>query len=217
MDELVRQALVRWPDVPDCTGWLALDARGRWRIGEAKDGPREPITHAATIGYINRNYAAAGRCWIFQNGPQRVFVELEYTPFVWRLMPRSTDGWDLVAHTGTHATPSAVWLDDEGRFLIEARVEGAEPQVGVVHDHDTALMTELLRDPDGDALDDDALSALTSSSQATAADTALLRWQAPTALVELPLHRVATSIVPTRFGFEPRPSIAMRVDLDTRR
>ncbi len=59
MDDLVRQALARWPDVPDCTGWLALDARGRWRIGEAKDGPRKPITHAAMIAYINMPYNPA--------------------------------------------------------------------------------------------------------------------------------------------------------------
>ena len=38
MDDLVNQALAKWPDVPDCTGWLALDARGKWRIGDPKAG-----------------------------------------------------------------------------------------------------------------------------------------------------------------------------------
>ena len=30
MDDIVRQALAKWPNVPHCYGWLALDARGRW-------------------------------------------------------------------------------------------------------------------------------------------------------------------------------------------
>ena len=28
MDDLVRAAMAKWPHVPDCRGWLALDARG---------------------------------------------------------------------------------------------------------------------------------------------------------------------------------------------
>ena len=27
MDDIVRQAMAKWPNVPDCFGWLALDAR----------------------------------------------------------------------------------------------------------------------------------------------------------------------------------------------
>ena len=30
MDDIVKQALAKWPNVPDCYGWLGLDARGRW-------------------------------------------------------------------------------------------------------------------------------------------------------------------------------------------
>ena len=220
MDELVRQALAKWPDVPDCTGWLSLDARGRWRVGVVQDGPREPITHAATVAYINRNYAAAGRCWVFQNGPQRVFVDLDYTPFVWRLMPRETEGWDLVAHTGEPATPTTFWLDDEGRFLAEARMEGGASRVGVIHDHDTTLVTELLRDGGGSALDDESLSRLSQPSSTAlveAGTAAVLGWPTPTATLALPLQRIASSRVAARFGFEPTPSITMRVDVDTRR
>jgi hypothetical protein len=219
MDELVRQALAKWPDVPDCIGWLALDARGRWCIGEAQDGPRERITHAATIGFINRNYAAVGRCWAFQNGPQRVFVDLEYTPFVWRLMPRDGVGWDLVAHTGVVASPTAFWLDDDGRFLAKARAESGEARIGVVHDHDTALVTELLRDGDGAALDDETLTRL-SSATSVATDTVTsttLHWQTSTAMLTLPVQRIATAQVAACFGFDPMPSATMRVDTDTRR
>lgn len=30
MDDLVRQAMAKWPHVPDCHGWLGLDSRGQW-------------------------------------------------------------------------------------------------------------------------------------------------------------------------------------------
>ena len=30
MDDIVKQALAKWPNVPDCYGWLGLDARGLW-------------------------------------------------------------------------------------------------------------------------------------------------------------------------------------------
>ena len=32
MDEAVHRALAKWPNVPACYGWLALDRRGRWRM-----------------------------------------------------------------------------------------------------------------------------------------------------------------------------------------
>jgi len=32
MDEIVKQALAKWPNVPHCTGWLLLDRRGQWRM-----------------------------------------------------------------------------------------------------------------------------------------------------------------------------------------
>ncbi len=223
MDELVKTALAKWPDVPDCTGWLELDARGRWRIGDTKDGRRQPITHAAMISFINRNYTAHDRYWIFQNGPQRVFVELEYTPFVWRLAPRDDAGWNLVAHTGTVMTPTAIWLDDGGRFLVEARADDKSPPViGVVHDHDTVVVSELLRAEDGHPLDDEAMVSLSSGQECDLAAAGLpgvnLRWSADGAdIVMLPLQRISPHRVAARFAFEPKPAVALRVDVDTRR
>jgi hypothetical protein len=222
MDELVRQALIKWPDVPDCTGWLALDARGRWRVGEAKAGPRQLITNAAMIAYIGRNYVSADRYWLFQNGPQRVFVELEYTPFVWRLSPRQGDGWDLVSHTGFTAAPIAAWLDDQGRFLVEGKSSGGR-HVGVVHDHDTALIVDLLRDDAGRVLDEASVTRIEDTQVHVATPIAAenVRVRFPPGdgaeAVELPLQRIASHMVPVRFGFEPRPSLALRVDVDTRR
>ena len=79
-EDAVLRALARWPDVPGVFGWLGLDCRGRWRL----EG--ELIGNEAANRFIDRNYARdeAGR-WFFQNGPQQVFVTLEYAPPVYRL------------------------------------------------------------------------------------------------------------------------------------
>ena len=94
MDEIVKAALRKWPNVPHCYGWLALDARGDWymrddRIQAAGPFPQvkgSRIEHPKLLEFIHRNYEHddAG-CWFFQNGPQRVYVELEAAPWVWRL------------------------------------------------------------------------------------------------------------------------------------
>jgi len=95
MDELVQAAMAKWPHVPDCYGWLGLDARGRWWMRDEQTQHRGPfagagstaaskgswLQHKPLIAFIHRNYGVDERgCWYFQNGPQRVFVELEKAP-----------------------------------------------------------------------------------------------------------------------------------------
>ena len=36
MDEIVKAALKKWPKVPHCWGWLALDARGNWSMRDER-------------------------------------------------------------------------------------------------------------------------------------------------------------------------------------
>ncbi len=90
MDAIVAAALKKWPNVPHCYGWLALDARGDWymrddRIQAAGPFPRvkgSRIEHDKLRDFIARNYAADGDgAWFFQNGPQRVYVEHEAAPW----------------------------------------------------------------------------------------------------------------------------------------
>ena len=223
MDDLVRQALAKWPNVPDCTGWLALDARGRWRVGEAgadaSGRGRQTITHAAMIAFINRNYFPddAGR-WLFQNGPQRVFVELEYTPLVWRLVPHEGNGWGLIAHTGLAASAERVWLDEAGRFLIEACAASADANrayIGVLHDHDTNILADALCDENGKALGADADARITALLSNPADTTPIaLTWprrddSTPTCAAALfPIARIASADVPKRFGFDPHPAVS---------
>ena len=109
MDEIVKAALKKWPNVPACYGWLALDARGDWymrddRVQAAGPFPRikgSRIEHDKLIEFIERNYERdADGAWFFQNGPQRVFVALDYAPFVYRVAGAEGGPDEIEAHTG---------------------------------------------------------------------------------------------------------------------
>jgi hypothetical protein len=142
MDAIVAAALRKWPNVPHCYGWLALDARGDWymrdeRIQHAGPFPQvkgSRIEHDKLLAFIGRNYAHddAGS-WFFQNGPQRVYVQLEATPWVWRLQP---DG-RVLSHTGVPATVQSSGLDEAGRLYLFTDL-GA----GLVHTADMALAAD---------------------------------------------------------------------------
>ncbi len=125
MDDIVRQAIAKWPHVPDCYGWLGLDARGHWYMRDDAAQAAGPfpqsrgsrLLHEKLIDFIHRNYEsdAEGR-WFFQNGPQRVYVELEATPLIWRLdAPQGTPQ----AHTGLRMPDAGACLVDEaGRVYL---------------------------------------------------------------------------------------------------
>lgn len=149
MDEIVKQALAKWPNVPHCTGWLLLDRRGQWRMRDdatqAAGLPGDIIRHDALLGFINRNYAAdADGQWFFQNGPQRVYVELGYTPWIVRLSELE-GALRLTDHAGGQFEPTAVWLDDEGGVLFSDGTdvsEGARSlRIAALHDHDLDLFS----------------------------------------------------------------------------
>ena len=124
MDDLVKQALAKWPNVPDCYGWLGLDARGDWYMrddavqaaGDFAKSKGSKLHHEKLIEFIGRNYDADtyGQ-WFFQNGPQRVYVELEAAPWIWRLQP---DG-SLHSHTQRMAHYLSSWLDESGWLYLE--------------------------------------------------------------------------------------------------
>ena len=147
MDDIVRQAIAKWPNVPDCYGWLGLDARGNWYMRDDQAqaaGPFAPekkgdnhadskgslLQHEKLIDFIQRNYEsdATGR-WFFQNGPQRVYVELEATPFIWRVHPAPDFG--VTAHTGQAARVQRCVLDEQGRLYLETDLG-----FGLVHTQD---------------------------------------------------------------------------------
>ena len=147
MDDIVKQALKKWPNVPHCYGWLALDARGDWymrddRVQAAGPFPRvkgSRILHEKLREFIERNYLHDDDgCWFFQNGPQRVYVELEAAPWVWRLSEGEADAPPAVAsHTGLAAHFESAWLDEAGRLFL-----ATDLGLGVVHTLDMGLAAD---------------------------------------------------------------------------
>src|SRR4051812_33825982 len=143
MDEIVKQALKKWPNVPHCYDWLALDARGDWymrdeRIQHAGPFPQvkgSRIQHEKLREFIERNYLhdVAG-CWFFQNGPQRVYVELEAAPWVWRLAPGAGSVPAVTSHTGLAAQMDSAWLDEFDRLYLSTDLG-----LGIVHTLDMEL------------------------------------------------------------------------------
>ncbi|AZP10989.1 DUF2946 family protein [Undibacterium parvum] len=121
MDEIVLAAIAKWPDVPHCYGWLGLDARGNWRMrderAQALQLAGDKIRNPTLLGFINRNYQHdQDGCWYFQNGPQRVYVDLESAPYIVNTTP---DG--LILHTAV-ALPAidAAFMSSSGQLYLRA-------------------------------------------------------------------------------------------------
>jgi hypothetical protein len=188
MDEIVAEAMRKWPNVPDVYGWLGLDRRGNWLLRE------ERIGNAALNAFISRNYAHDARgCWFFQNGPQRVFAALHVAPFVFSL--ERHDGAMLAkAHTGAMAQRiTGVWLADDGSLVLDTDL-GA----GLVHDRDLGMVLESARDGNGAPLTEDALSSLQAGAKQLV--------EVDFGNVKLPLQAIAAENVAAHFHFEPDPA-----------
>jgi hypothetical protein len=144
MDDIVRQAMAKWPKVPHCFGWLGLDARGNWYMRDDRAQAAGPfplskgslLRHDKLIEFIHRNYEcdAQGQ-WFFQNGPQRVYVELEIAPLIWRLDADCT----LTAHTGRVAQARRAVVDGQGRVYLDS-----ELGFGLVHTLDVVQMADAI-------------------------------------------------------------------------
>ena len=184
----VERALDKWPDVPALYGWLSLDRRGRWRIRG------ETISRPQIIDTIGANYAADARgCWFFQNGPQRGYMALEWTPWVLR----RGQGDSLITHTGLAVQElRSAHLDEEGSLIVVT-----EHGAGGVDSHDLEWVLEHLHADDGANLEDALPAALAAPSGGA---TSLHLTLGPR---NLRVHRLDHCEAPDALGFvrEPRP------------
>lgn len=194
MDPLVIRAMAKWPNVPAVYGWLALDRRGQWSIKNAASAGFERVANTKLIEFIGRNYAHddAGR-WYFQNGPQRVYVRLDYTPLVYRIAQAHPLAFET--HTGAAcANLQSVYLDEAGNLLLVT-----EHGPGLLLDRDLPRALEALSYADGHVLDEDRLLALIEE----AGDTNEVYFN--TGAASLPLARIRAQEAPQRFGYVPEP------------
>ena len=161
MDEQVLRSLIKWPNVPDCYGWLALDRRGQWRMrntfAQENKLSGQVITHLALNEFISRNYVCdhLGR-YFFQNGPQRVFITLDATPWIARIIP-SAKGIQLITQCHSSIEPSGALSDESGNIYIVGKINQLiykqENQffkeeyltVALLHDHDLDHFSQLAK------------------------------------------------------------------------
>ncbi len=152
MDEIVKAAMAKWPNVPHCYGWLGLDARGRWWMRDERAQRAGPfagagatvesrgaeLRHDKLIAFIHRNYDCDEHGqWYFQNGPQRVYVELERLPWVWRV----DDTGEVRTHTGQPVAVQQAWTDEEGWLYLQT-----ERGWGNVHSQDMHRAARLIEE-----------------------------------------------------------------------
>jgi len=194
MDDIVKQAIAKWPDVPAVYGWLELDRRGNWLI------QNDRVTNPQVADFIGRNYErdSAG-CWFFQNGPQRVFAALQYTPLVYRVAwnPQSGAPLRIQAHTGAAASVlKSAWVDDAGIILLDT-----ELGIGMMDDRDLASMVPCFTGERGGTLTEDALAQAIERLQTAGSAPLFLRYGDGVAQV----RGVAAADVPAKFGFVQRP------------
>ena len=194
MDDIVKQAMAKWPNVPHCYGWLALDARGGWRMrdeaAQRANAPGDRLNNPALVGFINRNYLCDERGnWYFQNGPQRVYINLEATPFIARTDPQQ----GLVLQTGQALTGlERVFLLDSGALLFQAGEVVAQ-----LDDRDVAQVLALL-ELDGKPASIEAVMGWLENGAGELA----LPWEGR----RIVLERLGAEEAPQRFGYTRTPA-----------
>jgi hypothetical protein len=144
MDDIVRQAMAKWPNVPHCFGWLGLDARGSWYMRDDRTQAAGPfpiargslLRHEKLVDFIHRNYDHDDDgCWYFQNGPQRVYVELEAAPLVLRIDRQGA----LATHTARPVQARSCLVDEKGRLFLDTDLG-----LGLVHTLDMHAAADLV-------------------------------------------------------------------------
>jgi len=192
MDEIVLRGMAKWPNLPAVYGWLSLDRRGNWLL------KGERIANSGIIAFIGRNYGhdEEGR-WFFQNGPQRVFVTLDYAPLVYRVLNPPDKALVIETHTGKPVTDiRGAWVDESGVVLLQT-----EHGIGTVHDGDLDRLVPSLVDVDGSPLDETALDERMEALQRGERAPVDVRHRD----ADVRLEPVESNDVPRRFGFVARP------------
>ncbi len=193
MDDIVKQAMAKWPNVPHCYGWLRLDARGVFRmcdeVAQKNASAGDPIRHASLLAFIYRNYASDEHgAWFFQNGPQRVYVDLETTPFIARTDTQENFvTQDGLALKNIHT----VWLSDQGSLLFQNATK-----IAMLDDRDIAACLTQFRLNGVVCSDAELLNLL---HQPTEACGFIVGGDV------LPVKFIESAVIAQQFGFQQQP------------
>ncbi|MBV8123342.1 MAG: DUF2946 family protein, partial [Paucibacter sp.] len=141
--------------------------RGNWRMRDERAQhfglPSDKLTHPALVGFINRNYGCDERgCWYFQNGPQRVYLELDAAPFIVRTDP--AQGWLLQTGEALGEIEEAV-MTEAGELVLRSG-----GRVAQLDDRDAAQALTLLEMNGRPVADEELLAWLEATPDS--ADTA---------------------------------------------
>jgi hypothetical protein len=191
MDEIVQAAMAKWPKVPACYGWLALDRRGRWRMrdeqAQQEKLPGIVLEHPGLLAFIARNYSHNERGeWFFQNGQQRVYVDLEATPLIYFWNQNTCHD-----HLQRRADPvQAVFMDEAGHLYFRTALG-----FGLLCDRDLQRVEHLLE-------------PITSSPTTTC-----WHFHAPHVPQPLVVEMVRAAELPQRFSYVMQP-LAHNASLD---
>ncbi len=158
MDDIVKQAMAKWPQVPACFGWLGLCARGELYMrddatqalgtfaGGVPEAKGSRLMHEGLTAFIHRNCDAETTgvlrgAWFFQNGPQRVYIELEVTPLVLRVVyDAARNHTKITSHKGDALSARVCLTDELGRVYL------ATPMgLGLVHTLDVGHAADALQ------------------------------------------------------------------------
>ena len=189
MDDSVIRGMAKWPNVPAAYEWLSLDRRGNWLL------KGDLISNPTLIAFIGRNYTHDERgCWFFQNGPQRVFVALDYTPLVFRLPP--DEARPMCDHRGKSVQAVYhAWLDEDGNLVLETSLGP-----GLVDDRDLAAASDRLVDALGQPCDEEALLRFLAGG--TAEDQIAFR----VGDTRIPVKGASKAEIPRMLGFVRVPA-----------
>lgn len=183
--------MAKWPKVPACYGWLALDRRGRWRMrdeqAQQEKLPGIVLEHPGLLAFIARNYSHNERGeWFFQNGPQRVYVDLEATPLIYFWNQNTCHD-----HLQRRADPvQAVFMDEAGHLYFRTALG-----FGLLCDRDLQRVEHLLE-------------PITSSPTTTC-----WHFHAPHVPQPLVVEMVRAAELPQRFSYVMQP-VAHNASLD---
>lgn len=146
MDAAVIAAMAKWPNVPSVYGWLSLTARGEWRL------KGERVQHEGLVAFFGRNYGhdEQGRYFV-QNGPQRIYVELQAAPFAAR---RESGLWRRQPD-GACQEAEAAYLSAEGELFLQL-----DGELALLDDREWLDLVDCLADEAGRPLSEAAWNGL---------------------------------------------------------